>query len=251
MDNLLPGFQHSEIYAFLVLLTVCATQLGYLLISRKNVNSPVLDYSISAERYQMKRFLRLKLLGFMLFGIIPFVLFYLLFVPDHYFVEPISSTWQIPDFLLAALPALIILLNFFAAGKKDFYDRFPQMRITEWGIPHLLISIMGWGIYLLGYEYLFRGLFLSAWLEAFGPVTAIVANVLVYSLFHIPNGKNEAIGAIPFGIVLCLLTLQSGTFVPALLLHWVLSVSAEMFSVYHHPEMQFKLKKIYLWKSIS
>lgn len=251
MNDLFPGFQDSEAFAFLVLTAVCTIQLIFLFISRKVLNPSNLQDSLITERGQLMNFLTLKLAGFLLMGIIPFLFFYMLSGYDPYSLEQGSARWKIPGVLLAALPALILLLNFFAAGKKDFHARFPQMRITEWGIPHLLISIMGWGIYLAGYEFLFRGLFFSAWLDAFGPVTAIAANVLVYSLFHIPNGPKEAIGAIPFGIILCLLTLQSGSFVPALLLHWLLSASAEMFSVYHHPEMQFKLKKIYLWKDIS
>ena len=251
MENFFTESAHSKAFAFFVLLSVCVIQLVLLIFSRKMVGIAEDKDSISPERLQLKRFLSLKLFGFLIMGIIPFIIFYILRGPDHYFLKPGSATWQIPGFLIPAIPALILFINFFAAGKNEFYARFPQMRISEWGIPNLLISIFGWGIYLVGYEYLFRGLFLSAWVQAFGPTTAILVNVVIYSLAHIPNGVKESIGAVPFGIILCLLTIQTGSFVTAFLLHWVLSASAEIFSVHHHPEMQFNLKKIYLWKDIS
>lgn len=245
------GITNYQIYAFIVLMAVCVVQLTFFIVIRKFLPNPESNPSITGERFQLNRFLAMKILGFLMMGVLPFLIFPSIVNPPESFGQSRQSALHFPSILLFIIPALIIAMNFFASGKEDFHSRFPQMRIKEWGIPNLIIGIGGWGIYLLGYEYLFRGLFLSAWLDAFGPLTAIAVNVVVYSLFHIPNGPKEAIGAIPFGIVLCLVTIQSGSFVHAFLLHWLLSTSAEVFSIHHHPGMQFNLKKLNVWKDIS
>ncbi len=245
------GIANQQIYAFIVLMAVCIIQLTFFLFLRKYLFNSERTSPRSGERFQSMRFLKMKLYGFLMMGILPYLLFSTILISPVTNDHSISVFWRIPSYIFLIFPVLIIIMNFFVASKEDFHARVPQMRIMEWGIPNVLISIGGWGIYLLGYEYLYRGLFLSSWAEAFGPITAIVVNVFFYSLFHIPNGTKEAVGAIPFGIILCLLTIQMGSFLPAFLLHWLLSVSAEMFSIHHHPEMQFNLKKLHVWKDIS
>lgn len=251
MDLNVSGITNQQIYAFIVLMAVCIIQLTFFIVSRKYLFNPERTATPSRERFQSMQFLKMKLYGFLMMGIIPYLFFSTIMISPVANDPAISVFWRIPSHILLILPILIIIMNFFVASKEDFHARIPQMRITEWGIPNLIISIGGWGIYLLGYEYLFRGLFLSSWVEAFGPITAIAVNVFFYSLFHIPNGTKEAVGAIPFGIILCLLTIQMGSFLPAFLLHWLLSVSAEIFSIHHHPDMQFNLKKLHVWKDIS
>ena len=134
-------------------------------------------------------------------------------------------------------------MSYFAASKEDVYLRVTQMSVTRWDYKRLSVSILGWSVYLLGYEFIFRQLFLFTWAEAFGPVTAITANGILYALFHIPNGRKETLGTIPFGLVLCLISLHTGSFIAAWLLHLTLSLSATLFSIHHNPEMSFNLAK--------
>ncbi|MEZ5021390.1 MAG: CPBP family intramembrane glutamic endopeptidase [Bacteroidales bacterium] len=67
---------------------------------------------------------------------------------------------------------------------------------------------------------LFRGVLLFGLAKPLGPVVATAVNVILYSAAHIPKGKGETLGAIPFGMVLCILTLVSGTIWIALLPIW-------------------------------
>lgn len=114
------------------------------------------------------------------------------------------------------------------------------MRLSTWGQKEVLISISGWALYLLAYEYVFRGLLLFSTAEAFGAWPAVGINLLLYSVFHIPNGKKETLAAIPFGLVLCIVSLLTGSFWMAFLLHLILSTSTEMFSIHYNPDMRFQ-----------
>jgi membrane protease YdiL (CAAX protease family) len=196
------------------------------------------------ERSKIYLFLFQKILGFLMLGPVAALLFYPFFSLNtsnsNFSIQLPVSPWSITAFLII----LIVILIYFSARKSDVYERVPHMRLKEWNTINILTSITGWGLYLLGYEFIFRQLLLFTWAEAFGVIPAIVVNLALYSAFHLPNGRKETIGSIFFGLVLCLLSLQTGTFILAFLLHFTLSVSTEMFSIHHNPSMRFNLKKV-------
>ncbi|MBK8558078.1 MAG: CPBP family intramembrane metalloprotease [Lewinellaceae bacterium] len=66
---------------------------------------------------------------------------------------------------------------------------------------------------------------------------AIAINTSLYAITHVPKGETEGIGAIPLGVLFCLITLESGTIWVAVLVHWVMSLSNEWLSLKHHPEI--------------
>ena len=99
-------------------------------------------------------------------------------------------------------------------------------------------NALGWTIYLFGYEILFRGILLFPLVTEFGVWQAIAVNVALYSATHIPKGLDETIGAIPLGIVLSLLTLQTGTIWIAFLVHVTMALTNSFTALKHHPEMK-------------
>lgn len=189
-------------------------------------------------------FLFQKILGFLMLGPVAALIFYPFFSLNtnnsNFSIHLPVSPWSITALLII----LIVILIYFSARNNDVYERIPHMRLKEWSSINILTSITGWGLYLLGYEFIFRQLLLFTWAEAFGVIPAIVVNVAIYSAFHLPNGRKETVGSIFFGLALCLISLQTGTFLLAFLLHFTLSVSTEMFSIYHNPDMQFNLKRV-------
>jgi membrane protease YdiL (CAAX protease family) len=48
---------------------------------------------------------------------------------------------------------------------------------------------------------------------------------------------------VPFGALICYLTIESGSILPAILLHVLQAVSCELFCIYRNPEMKFHLQK--------
>jgi membrane protease YdiL (CAAX protease family) len=240
MDQLVFDPKFKSIYS--IALTLILYYLYYFPAFSEKTKQWVKSRS-AAERFETNLFMMQKFYGFLMLGVIPWLLFHLFFKTNTHEPVPVSVLPVNAGWLMVFLVPLIVLLIYFSAKNSKVHSRLPVIRLKEWGISDILTSITGWGFYLLGYEYLFREFLLFTMAESVGVPIAIVVNVALYSSFHLPNGKNETLGAIPFGLVLCLVSLQTGSFALAFLLHLTLSVSSEVFSIIHNPEMNFKLKK--------
>ena len=101
------------------------------------------------------------------------------------------------------------------------------------------LNLLGWFLYLFGYEFLFRGVLLIPVVKALGVWPAIAINVAIYSATHIPKGLDETVGAIPLGLALCLLTLATGTIWIAFLVHVTMAWTNTLTSLKFNPEMKY------------
>lgn len=140
---------------------------------------------------------------------------------------------------IGILWVILIPINLFAARRPENLKGYPQIRNAEWSTGTVVASASGWILYLLGYEILFRGLLLYACLP-FGVWPAIAINACIYSVAHIPKGAGETFGAIPFGIVICWMTLTTGSIMTAWVAHIGLALSNEWVSLSAHPEIRWK-----------
>lgn len=149
-----------------------------------------------------------------------------------------SQNWVTTLIWTFGLSAIIIPMNAFASRNPKNLIQYPEIRTQIWTKNILFWSAITWIGYLLAYEFMFRGVLLFACERAMGVELAITINVAIYAFFHIHKGLREAIGAIPLGIVLCLLTLKTGTIWIAFFVHVVLSLSNEWFSLKYHPKIR-------------
>ena len=139
---------------------------------------------------------------------------------------------------LAVIGILPIIINKFTANKAQNLSMYPQIRAAEWSKQLVAVSALSWISYLLGYEILFRGLLFFTCLHETTLISAIAINISIYALVHLPKGFNEAIGSLFMGTILCLLTFYSGSFWPAFILHCILALSNEWYSLKYHPNMK-------------
>ncbi len=184
-----------------------------------------------------------KLSGFIILGLVPDVIAALFFgfsMKNAGLV--LGGTLALWPWLLGA-SAFFITLNFFNSKNPDIRAMYPELRLKAWDRNGLAIAISGWVLYLSAYEYLFRGILLFACLETCGVWLAVTINLALYAALHLPKGMKEAIAAIPFGALICYLTIESGSIIPAIFLHSLQAVSAELFCIYRNPEMEFHLSK--------
>jgi membrane protease YdiL (CAAX protease family) len=144
--------------------------------------------------------------------------------------------------ILLALAVLPVLINKFTANKPANLSMYPQIRASIWPKSLVFASAISWVTYLLGYEILFRGVLFFLCLQEMSLVSAIAINISLYALVHLPKGFNESVGSIFMGIILCLLTYYSGSFWPAFILHCVLALSNEWYSLKYQPYMIIESK---------
>ena len=186
-----------------------------------------------------------KISGLLILGVLPALVAWLFFR-----LSPLDMGFIFGGTLhlwpwLAGASLLFIILNIFNSKSPELRAIYPELRLREWDIKELSIAIGGWILYLTGYEFLFRGLLLFSCYEAFGLWPAIVINLALYSALHLPKGLKEATAAIPFGALLCYLTLESQSILPAIIIHSVQAISCEIFCTYRNPEMKFHLLNKY------
>lgn len=169
--------------------------------------------------------------GILLFG----VLFFLA-IPESRFL---IISFEIPELKTVFSFVLIVIISAVLSFKsvknklKNNNEKSPYKLNQAW--IYFIVRV----VFLLSYEFFFRGVLFFSVLEVSGLIIAIVCNTLLYVLIHIFDSKQEILGAIPFGIVLCLLSYNTNTIWMAFLIHTTLSVVYE-FSMFKH--LTFKSK---------
>ena len=133
---------------------------------------------------------------------------------------------------------LILILGYKAAFAPKNLIMYPQIRTLNWTPSLLFFSAISWVAFLVAYEFLFRGFLLHASLAIMNPYAAFALNCSLYALAHLYKGPAETFGAIPVGIVLCYLTLVTGNIWAAVILHSLMALSNEWFSIAAHPDMK-------------
>lgn len=193
-----------------------------------------------SQAYVYYRVLYQRYWGFLCLGFMPACLLFLgagVWPLDYGLAKPPTHY----DWLWIAGSALIIVpLSWQNARKPDNLAMYPQIRLYIWTWSVILHNALSWAAYLLAYEWLFRGFFLQAAARYLPVQTAIGLTTAIYALVHIPKGAKETIGAIPLGVLLGYLSLQTQTIWIAWLVHLTLALSNSYFSLYFHPEMHLK-----------
>lgn len=188
-----------------------------------------------------------KYFGFLSMGVAPIVIC-LICLPAYnladYGLTFISETTIFSVVWTVGLCVLVVPLAYFSAKKPKNLVNYPQIRAKNWTKKIVFINAFGWAIYLFGYEFLFRGVLLFPLVDSIGVWPAIAVNIALYSATHIPKGLDETIGAIPLGLVLCLLTLASGTIWIAFLVHVAMAWTNSFTALKFHPDINYiKTKK--------
>lgn len=167
-----------------------------------------------------------KVTGFFFMGIIPLLAMELLlpqYTPADLGIGFNPGTWYFTLGWIGGLSLVVTPLAYLSGRKESNWTLYPQIRARNWTERTVFWAAGGWVIYLFGYEVMFRGVLLFPLVDALGFWPAVVLNMAVYSMSHLPKGLDETLGALPIGLVLCLLTLASGTIWIAFAVHVVMA----------------------------
>ncbi len=186
-----------------------------------------------------------RIAGFVVMGLVPAII--ALVCMRGYSLASFGLTYRADTALFSlawtlGLTGLVVPVAFFSAQKPKNLANYPQIRALVWTRRTMLINALTWALYLLGYEFLFRGLLLFPLAGQIGVWPAIAVNMALYSATHVPKGLEETVGALPLGLVLCLLTLASGTLWIAFLVHVAMALTNSFTALKYNPEMTIKNK---------
>jgi len=143
--------------------------------------------------------------------------------------ENIDATIFIPKYSEYAISIWIIItaaivIGFVSACKK-VYPAINSNHSLPSSLPlgYVLIRIL----FMIVYEFFFRGMMLFIMVEDFGSATAVVINLILYTLIHWFD-KKERYGAVPMGIILCSVSMYYYSVWPAIAIHLSLALSHEI-----------------------
>jgi membrane protease YdiL (CAAX protease family) len=221
---------------------VLSATIGFILFWMV-VSSPTLIPYLAKNRSQVdaqetKIHLQ-RLVGVTVFGVIPAILF-IGVLGRSWASFGVVSRFSMEDlWWTLGLSALAIPIAYSGARKEEGKRFYPEIRRPEWGARTLFLSAIGWVSYTIAYELLFRGFLVFSCYRVMGIGPAIAVNIAIYALAHVPKRMTEGIGSLVFGVILCFITLQSGCVWVAVLVHIVLALSNEWFSLKLHPNIRY------------
>jgi membrane protease YdiL (CAAX protease family) len=180
-----------------------------------------------------------KYLGAVVLGLVPAGVLWV--VPG---LSPAASGIGMPDWpatllwggflALAALP-----VPYFSAQSEDMQAYYPQIRVSEWDLTLFVHNGWAWTMYLLAYEFLFRGVLVIGLSTFTSPWTAVALSGALATATHIPKGAKETFATVPYSLLLGFVALQSGSVWAGVVGHAALAISNDFWAVRHSDTMRF------------
>mgnify|MGYP006300387763 CR=1 FL=1 len=189
------------------------------------------------------RILSIKYSGILWLGIIPLLVWTLVNNVSLSSVGLSFHNFHVTLRWILILAPVPVIINFFAARSPKNLALYPLVRKPEWNLRILLTDMLSWLFYLVGYEFFFRGFMLLGMIPLLGVWPSIVINIMAYSFVHIHKGGREAFGSIPMGLLLCLITIDTGNIWAAFFIHLSLAWSNELFALRFSNDINLISKK--------
>jgi hypothetical protein len=234
----LPAIGESIVPVTVLLLFTVGFTAYYFLWKSPGISGWMMD-RYGTRRGTIAHALFHKLLMLVFLGLIPAAVMRAVFRVDlaEYGLRGVRSA---PAALLTALLCLLAGAAAYASpAHRKPGGQYPQMQLARWTPGLWLLEALPWAAFLLAYEFMFRGLLLHSML-AWGAWPAIAVNTALYTCTHHHKGLEESIGALPLGVLLCLLTLATGSFWPAYFIHLSLAVFNSLGAVVRKPSLGFR-----------
>ncbi len=235
-----PSWDASYLESILAMALVTAGFSVYHFVSISDKTKDRFFSKYGEEKGNTKMIHFTRYLGAMTIGVIPAIVMVLVMGKSFgdyglKFQNGLTSLYWI-----LGIACIVVPMNFFNSKKEKNLAFYPNVREKVWSKKLVAINAFSWCAYLFGYEFMFRGLLLFSTAALIGDWPAIVLNAAFYALVHVPKNLAETVGAVPLGILLCLITLTTGTIWVAFFVHITLALSNFFFSLRHHPEMSVR-----------
>ena len=179
------------------------------------------------------RLLNLKhILGIFLFGIV----FYAILPEFRFLIQDV----EIPKPFLLSLFLITLFLSAYISKVSVKNKLIKIENVSCYNISNAWVYFTLRFIFLLCYEYFFRGVLFFKFLEFNSLFFAILYSTLLYLLIHVFDSRKEIVGTIPFGIVLCIFAYFTNSIWYVFFIHLALSAVYEI-TIFYHLTLKNKL----------
>ena len=146
--------QDDQISSFVILITTFCFII-YWFVAQSQKIKEVFYAKHAFDEASRKHIFFTKYVGFLVLGLIP-VLFLWLLIPSFSLKEiglwfNSETTWFSIAWSLG-LSLVVIPMAFISAKKPENLKNYPQIRSKVWTNKTMVINLLGWALYLFGYE---------------------------------------------------------------------------------------------------
>ncbi|MEW5675056.1 CPBP family glutamic-type intramembrane protease [Flavobacterium enshiense] len=156
------------------------------------------------------------LAGVIVLGVLPLVLF----KKDVAALLESDASGNANTILMGMIFFSLLIFTAIWQGKK-VGERIKNIETHEitLTVKPLVAYFVARFLFLIAYEFWFRGLLLFYCVNWLGVVPALVVNLVLYVLVHVFSGTKEMLACVPFGLLVCFFSLAFHSFWPAVLFH--------------------------------
>ena len=132
---------------------------------------------------------------------------------------------------------LVIVIGLLTTRSDSSLEVYPEVRVRFWRPNILFLSALTWTIYIVAVEFFYRGLLLQTLLLHIDRVPAIAACAALFGLAHYFRLNRMTVVSIVWGVVSCVIVLQTGSLIPVMVIHLSMALVTEWLSIKYHREM--------------
>jgi membrane protease YdiL (CAAX protease family) len=199
------------------------------------------DRRYSGERAQAMYILFQRVVGIVFLGI-PAVLVTIVLPGFRFRNFGLTTIGSIATlYWILGISAVIIPLVLGFSRTPSFFETYPLIREQTWDGFLIAANTVSWCVYILIYEFLFRGFLLGATIGPFGVWPAILVNVAIYVCVHIPYGFWVTLGALPLGLAMCMATVNTGNIWTAYAVHLLVALLNDYVALGANPRTKVRL----------
>jgi membrane protease YdiL (CAAX protease family) len=147
-----------------------------------------------------------------------------LFIKRNIDVRIFTLAWSDYNTPVWIIIAAAIIMGTLSAFKKINSANTPD-HFLPFYLPLFFLFVRT--LFLIVYEFFFRGVVLFIMAEDLGVTAAVIINLILYAIVHWFD-KKERYGSVPMGIILCVVSIYYHSVWPAIIIHLSLALSHEI-----------------------
>lgn len=146
--------------------------------------------------------------------------------------QPAAYGWARPDGRAAVVAVGLfgaMLPVLFVASRMEAFQRYYPMQpqaATSWS--YLLYFELTYGLYMLTWEFFFRGFLTFGMSRGFGAPVAVIVQAVAFGVMHVGKPTPEIVGSFAAGLILGVLALRGRSFMPCFALHWACAATFDL-----------------------
>jgi membrane protease YdiL (CAAX protease family) len=146
--------------------------------------------------------------------------------------RPRRAAWRIAGALYLGM----LIPMAVASRLPAFAAYYPMRPEAAYSGAVLLYHELTYGLYMLGWEFFYRGFLTFGLARRFGNLAAVLVQAAAFGLMHYGKPWPEFVGSFAAGMTLGWLAVRARSFYPGFCLHWACSTTFDLMVIYARPD---------------